>query len=108
MSNEAEGTQEDTAPALKYAVMVGRAVATIVESSVVITIQQAIPKKTMMSFLKGSRFVWSISRTLLFPLSSLLAMRVMLSPLCEMMVSDAGELSGYIGFADFALHTTFL
>lgn len=63
VSNEAEATQEDTAPALKAADIVGRAVATIVESSEVTTIQLASPRYTIRIFLNGRRFVWSVSWT---------------------------------------------
>ena len=53
----AEGTQEATDPALKAAEIVGKAVATIVESSVETRMQSASPKKTAMTFLCGSRLV---------------------------------------------------
>jgi hypothetical protein len=61
VSNEAAATQEDTDPALKAEDIVGRAVATIVESSDVTTMQLASPRNTIIIFLRGRAFVWSVS-----------------------------------------------
>ena len=58
-----EGTQDATEPALKKAEMVGRAVATIVESRQETRMQSESPKNTAMTFLRGSRFVWSVRET---------------------------------------------
>jgi hypothetical protein len=57
----AEGTQEDIEPALKNEDIVGRAVAAITESRLVTTMQSERPRKTATIFLKGRRFVWSVS-----------------------------------------------
>ena len=56
----AEGTQEDMDPALKWLEMVGRAVATMVESKVDTRMQSDKLEKTMNTFRKGSRLVWSV------------------------------------------------
>ena len=61
VSSVAEGIQEATDPASKAAAIVGRAVATIVVSSVATIIQLAKPRKTTTIFLVGKRFVWSVS-----------------------------------------------
>ena len=63
VSRLAEGTQDDTDPAWNAADMVGRAVATMTESSVEVTMHSASPEKTAMTFLKGSKFVWSVKLT---------------------------------------------
>ena len=59
----ADGTHETTAPALKAADMVGRAVATMVESRQETRMQRARPKKTAITLRRGRRFVWSVSDT---------------------------------------------
>ena len=48
---------------MKAAEIVGRAVATIVESKQETRMQSASPKKTAMTFFRGSRFVWSVRET---------------------------------------------
>lgn len=53
----AEGTHDDTAPALNTADIVGKAVATMVESSAEIMRHEANPRKTTNICLKGRRFV---------------------------------------------------
>jgi hypothetical protein len=59
----AEGTQETTDPALNAADMVGITVATMTESRLETTTHSASPAKMGRSFLKGKRFVWSVSST---------------------------------------------
>jgi hypothetical protein len=59
----AEGTQETTDPALNAADMVGITVATMTESRLDTTTHSASPVKMGRSFLKGKRFVWSVSST---------------------------------------------
>jgi len=69
VSRVAAGTQEETDPAWKTAEIVGRAVATMVESRAETTRQQARLRKTTRTFRKGRRFVWSVSSTLGIPVS---------------------------------------
>jgi len=61
VSRYPEGTQDTTEPALNASDIVGRAVATIVESSVDTRMHRERLQKTATTFLKGRRFVWSVS-----------------------------------------------
>lgn len=61
VSNVADGTHEAIEPALKKDEIVGRAVATIVESNADTTMHPANPRNTTRILRKGRRLVWSVS-----------------------------------------------
>ena len=60
VSKYAEGTHEETEPALNAADIRGRAVATMVLSKQDTRAQRDRPPNTASTLLKGSRFVWSV------------------------------------------------
>ena len=60
VSKKAAGTQDMTEPAFNAVEMVDMAVAITTLSSDETEIQRAKLRKTMMTFLKGSKFVWSV------------------------------------------------
>lgn len=63
VSKYADGTHDTTEPALNAVEIVGRAVATVTESSVLTTMHMLRPRKVPSTFLKGRRLVWSVSWT---------------------------------------------
>ena len=76
VSRYADGTHEDTEPALKCVEILGSAVATIVLSNVETRAHRLSPPKMVSTRLKGSRLVWSvkaISTLLLLPGASSLS-----------------------------------